>query len=275
MKKQRVLFLAVLLMGAMSLSSCMKKDLFEDDADITSASDHASGDQASSDALSMADAAAGGNADFRLASSADVMTGCAVVTRDTVNRIITIDFGTGCTGNWDGRVRKGKIIITHTGGNYFDSLSVKTITFQDYYVNDNHIEGTHIVTNNGRNAAGHYNWTVLAQNMRITAPDGQTHTFTSTRNREMLSGDQTPLNWRDDEYSITVSTDGLNRRGINYHAESSEPLHRSMSCRWIDSGKMIITPDGKPTRTVDYGSGTCDDIATVTVRNRTFNITLR
>lgn len=275
MKKHRVLFFAVLLMAVFSLSSCVKKDLYEDDADVTSASDHASGDQASSDVLSMADAAASGNASFRLASPEDRMMGCAVITRDSINHIITIDFGTGCPGTWDGRVRKGKIIITHTGGSYFDSLSVKTITFENYYVNDNHIEGTHVVTNNGRNAAGHYNWTVLAQNMKITAPDGQFHTFTSMRNRELLVGDQTMTNWHDDEYSITVSTDGINRRGIAYHAESSVPLHRAMSCHWIDSGKMIITPTGKPVRTVDYGSGTCDAVATVTVRNRTFNITLK
>ena len=66
---------------------------------------------------------------------------------------IIVDFGDGYPDDClkYGKERRGKIIITYTG-KYRDSLSVITTTFDQYYVNNNWIQGERIVTNNGRNS---------------------------------------------------------------------------------------------------------------------------
>jgi hypothetical protein len=230
------------------------------------------------DAMNIADNAARGNNEVaRTDSPQDIyeaLSACATITRDTVSnpRIITIDFGsTNCLCN-DGRYRRGKIIVSYADGRYFDIGSVKTITFDNYFRNDNQVEGTRTVTNNGRNSANQLNWTINAQNMKITRPDGSFHTWNSTRTRTMLNGESTPLNWRDDEYNISGSASGVNVRGVAYTATITTPLHRKLDCRWIDSGVIKITPDDKPTRTLDYGNGACDRLLTVSVNNRSRTI---
>ena len=75
---------------------------------------------------------------------------------------LIINFGTNnCLQN--GKLRKGKIIITYNG-KYRDSLSVITTTFDNYYVNNNLIQGERIVTNQGRNGNGNMWFTIVVNN---------------------------------------------------------------------------------------------------------------
>ena len=48
-----------------------------------------------------------------------------------------------------------------------------------------------------------------------------------------------------------------------------------MSCRWFESGTLDVTPEGKATRTLDYGTTGCDANATVTILGYTFPIVLK
>ena len=266
----------ILLAGMLSLSSC-RRDRFEW-KDTQTASDNEQAEGIADEAVNISDNAARGfNNVARLSGSEgmlEAMSGCATVTKDTVSnpQVITIDFGpTNCLCN-DGRYRRGKIITTYTGGRYFDIGSVKTVTFDNFYRNDNKVEGTRTITNNGSNAAGQPYWTITAQNMKITRPDGTFHTWNSTRTRTMISGQSTQQSWTDDEYSITGTASGVNKAGKAYTATITTPLHRLLSCRWIDSGIVEIVPEDGPTRTLDYGSGACDNILTVSVGSRTRTI---
>jgi len=223
---------------------------------------------------------------LRLANN-EIVEGSACVnaTLDSATKTVTIEFGLQSNGSYvnclcnDGRNRRGKIIVNYTGGNYKDSGSVKTVTFQDFYRNDNHLEGTRTVTNMGMNSNGHYNWTVVETNMKITRTDGKFHTWNSTRNREMLAGYNT-LVWSDDEYQMTGTANGVNHNNITYTANITTPLHRLMSCKWIDSGVIEFSNAAGATRTLDYGAGTCDNQAVVTVtsaggKTKTKTITLK
>lgn len=50
----------------------------------------------------------------------------------------------------------------------------------------------------------------------------------------------------------------------------------ALGCRrHFVQGTFDLTPSNKPTRHIDFGSGTCDDIATVTINNHTYTIHLR
>jgi hypothetical protein len=76
-------------------------------------------------------------------------------------------------------------------------------------------------------------------------------------------------------YLITGSANGTSAGGTSYTAVIGQALRKELSCRHIVSGIISITPGDKPTRTINYGDGTCDDKATVTINGNVFNITLR
>jgi len=82
------------------------------------------------------------------------------------------------------------------------------------------------------------------------------------------------LNVLDDTYSITGSASGTRANGESYTITITQALVRKMSCYWFESGKVEITPAGKLTRTLDYGSTGCDANATVTIAGVSFNIVL-
>lgn len=213
-----------------------------------------------------------------------IQTNCATITIDTITvpHTATIDFGTtDCLGR-DGNYRRGKIHVSWTG-HYRDAGSTHTITFEDYYLNFNKIEGTKTVTNNGYNAAGHLVFTVDVQGSITIDPQysynntGGTITFTSNRTREWIEGEPT-LMWRDDVYLISGTSSGTCTNGTSYtmSTDPGAPLRKEIGFAHFTSGILNITPSGKPARIVDYSylNNNRDDLARVTVNGQTFTIRL-
>jgi hypothetical protein len=270
--------LGAFLTGALLLSSCGKKAEIETAAnnEEATAQNKEEGDAVGNETQNIADAAANSGLSVvgRLSSSSfneiSEAGQCATITHDTTitPKLVIIDFGTtNCLCN-DNRMRRGKILVTYTGGRYKDIGSVKTVTFENFYRNDNKIEGTRIVSNKGLNDNQNYHWEVKETNMKITKVDGKFHTWNSTRDREMLAGYST-IAWSDDEYQMTGNADGINQNNIAYTASITTPLHRIMTCKWIDKGviEFVNEANGK-IRTIDYGTGNCDNLATVTVTTK-------
>lgn len=194
-------------------------------------------------------------------------------------KVMTIDFGTSnCTGN-DGVNRRGKLIVTLTD-RYVNPGSVLTVQPQNYYVNDHLIEGTKTITNNGRNGSNNLSFTVQVTNGKVTFPAGGYTTWNSTRTNEWIAGESTT--WFsnglsgicDDVYLITGSANGVNRAGLSYTVSITSPLRKELCCRWLVSGVIEIAPSGLLTRTVNFGGGACDAIATVTIAGNTFTFVM-
>ena len=272
------LFLSALAISGMLLNSSCRKAIRESQDTLTS-SDNEQAEGMSEDANAIADNAAklGGQYNMRTdgsQASYEILSQCATVTHDTVSspRSLIIDFGPVNCLCRDGRNRRGKILVSYTG-KYFETGSVRTMSFDNFYRNDNKLEGTRTITNNGLNAQGQYYWTINASNMKITKTDGRTHSFSSTRIRTMVAGQNT-TDWYDDEYLISGSASGINARGENYTAQITTPLHRALSCRWIDSGVIEISPEERRTRIVNFGKGNCDNEAIITVGNRSRTINM-
>lgn len=85
-----------------------------------------------------------------------------------------------------------------------------------------------------------------------------------------------------DEFSGTTayvhgSSSGTNRHGRTFSANSIQgsPLVKQSSCRFIQKGMMELTPEGFKKRVVDFGNGTCDDLATFTVNENTIAFKLK
>lgn len=282
MRKQPISFKTFLVIGTMLLgfTSCKKEST--DTTEGLAAQSYNVAEVEDDNTQIMADQAESeGSVNLRTAPSenaaVDLITSCATVTRDTVSspKVITIDFGTGCT-NSNGVTRKGKIIVTYTG-RYRDAGTVVHITSENYYVNDNKVDIDRTVTNNGTNDNGHYTFNIHSVRT-VTYTDGTTSSSTADKVREWTAGSDTPRNFTDDVFSVTGTATHTSRAGILYDATTVSPLIRKVSCHQFVSGQVKIVRHGNRERfgTIDFGNGDCDDIATVTLDNgRTFSINLR
>lgn len=257
-------------MAALTLAAC-KKDETQGPSttgqSFTSALDHSLAESMFDDVLRQSDQAADDN------GLRDHMDGCnATITIDTVAmpHTMLIDFGPeNCTGT-DGHERRGSILVSFTGP-YRATGTVITITPQDYYLDDHKLEGSKTVTNLGPGSDGHIKFSISVDGS-VTAPDNSwTATHSSERTRTWVAGANTPTPW-DDEYLITGTGSGINRHGLAYSATITQPLHIKVGCWQPVSGRVDITPEGLPTRHVDYGNGECDGSFTVTVNGITITV---
>ena len=281
-KKISIFIAASVISSSLLFTSC-KKDSSKD-SDVEAAESSALAEASFNDVTTISDQAAlSGSVNMRVAGDAaanredgSLGSGCATVSFDTVNtpHAIIIDFGTtNCICN-DGRTRRGKINLSYTG-RYKDAGTVITISFTNYFVNDNQLTGTKKITNQGLNNAGNLVYKIEVNGQVIKANNGGTISWVSTREREWTAGSSTPLILSDDAYSITGSATGTIASGKSYTITIKTALVRKMSCRFFESGVVDVTPEGKPTRTLDYGNTGCDANATVSILGYTFPIILR
>ncbi len=276
---------SILILGlslSLLVSSCRKKEK-EEDKDTGSAAENALATSIDNDMNNIADEAGRNKSisSYRTSENYALLAPCASLTFDTLvgsnADSITINFGTtNCLCN-DGRYRKGALLIVYKG-KYKDSLNTITITPNNYFVNDNKVSGSKTMKNLGHNAQGHLVYDINANISILKANNGGTIQWQATRKREWLSGENT-LIWADDKYAITGSANGSNANGRSFSSviTTNKPLIRDMSlgCRkHFISGEIQHTPNGKPTRYIDFGNGACDDQATVTINDKTYTITL-
>jgi hypothetical protein len=282
MQKRQSIFLGLIACCLVTTFVACKKEAKNAATDVTAANDNTMAESNYNDANNMVDASAalGTSFTFRtetgqnVARIEEVLGNCATITVDTNStpRKITIDFGpTDCTCP-DLRKRRGKIFATWTG-RYRDAGTVINISFDNYFVNNNQIMGTHKTTNMGVNNAGNLVYKIEVDGS-IKKANGGTITWVSTRQREWTAGVSTPLNPMDDTYSITGSANGTTAAGAAYTINITQPLIRNMSCYWFQSGKVELTPAGGSTWTLDYGNTGCDAKATVSVSGLSYDITL-
>ena len=185
-------------------------------------------------------------------------------------KTVTIDFGAGCLGK-DGKLRKGKIVTIYTGPMFIPGSKSST-TFVDYSVDSFAIEGTHTVENTS--SSNKAQWTVKVIDGKITNTNsGKWRTLTSTRIHTQKEGNGTPLYPLDDKFEITGSASGSNSNGNAWTAEIVDPLIKRFTCPWKVKGTVDITRDSTKA-ILDYGDGSCDNKATVTINGVTHIIIL-
>jgi hypothetical protein len=273
-------FALVALVSASIFTSCKKQENDEEkDKDTASASDQSLASSTVNDMTSIADEAGKtyNVSSFKTAESSAMLSSCATIAFDTLAaaKTITVNFGfTNCQGN-DGRNRRGMLILSFTG-KYRDSLTVITVTPQNYFVDDNQVMGSKTITNKGHNAAHHLVYDINANIQIIKANAAGSISWQCTRQREWLTGEST-LIWSDDTYSITGNASGTTANGNTFTSTITSPLIRNMAIgcrRHFTQGVLEHTPGGKATRYIDYGNGACDNQATVTINGNVYSITL-
>ena len=269
-----------LLFALLQNVSCVKKEL-ESDSETESSSEMFLATAISNDMVSISDEAARSFSvgSFKSQDQYFLLSGCATLKFDTLVPgnidTITVDFGsTNCTGQ-DGRSRRGKLEITFTG-KYRDSLTKITVIPINYFVNDNEVSGTKSIRNLGHNASKHLMYDIK-DNLTITRAENKgVMTFVATRIREWFVGEKTST-WSDDQYYIIGNASGMSSNGREYRSNVTKNLIRNMApgCRrYFTAGEIEFTPLTKATRYINFGNGTCDNIATVKVNGKEYEINL-
>jgi hypothetical protein len=198
---------------------------------------------------------------------------CAKITTsvDTLLKsiIATVDFGSENCLCKDGKYRRGKIQVKITGNKNIIGSSI-VYTVQDYFVNNNGVSGTKTLT-----VVDDHSFRIVVVNGKVTKADGGVITWNTDRTRTMTAGYDTKDNFSDDVFAISGTSSGINAAGNAYKFTTITSIVKANACHWITSGKLKIERTGKLDAVVDYGDGTCDSLATVTVANKTFPFVMK
>ncbi len=246
------------------------------DGEITSTLDNSFADSEFSAIRNMVDTE--GRADTAVFGKVSGTTGIycpgstltVTVTSPTTANLV-IDFGSG-SNCLDGRLRTGKIRAAFNG-KWKDSGTRVTITPESYTVAGYAFAFTEVVTFNGRDGAGHLNWTSAVSNAVMINPSNGTINWSGTRTTTWIEGEGNS-DPRTFVYEVTGYSDGVSRSGLNFSATIDQPLRVELDCAHVVDGIWSITPQGLETRTLDYVGPSCDNQGTLTVGSFTTAVTL-
>ncbi|MBD0830906.1 hypothetical protein [Aestuariibaculum sediminum] len=183
---------------------------------------------------------------------------CVDFSIEIIDNVVTttIVFNGGCEDH-NGNIISGTIIKVRS---LTDLAKDKTITFQDLTVNGYVVNGTRAFSYISENDNGNPEFNSTSDISIVT--DEGTFTKVGSKTVEITAGGDT-FSCFDDEKTITGSSTFTDATGATFTVEITKPLVKLADCRFIASGaKTYTTSEGAVT--VDYGDGTCDNIATKT-----------
>ncbi len=211
-----------------------------------------------------------GGIDGRVAIAVDSTLDCAEISFiGTLNQgTLSVDFGDeGCAG-LDGKVRKGKIIIS-VNGYWYEVGNTTSVSLVNFSIDGVQIEGSWSITAKTF-SKGELVYETKLTNGKITWPNGTiamreaTRTFTVTNSFE---------NWLDITVSVEGIASGTTANGVNYESLITDPLIFKTLCAVSQAdelpveGVLEITSDktGFSKIVIDFGAGSCDNTFTVTI----------
>jgi hypothetical protein len=192
-------------------------------------------------------------------------------TRGTYPNQLTVDYGTtGCAGR-SGRLRKGKIIINWSAAPTTTG-SLRTVTFNNFFIDTVKLEGTRTWNNSGANAQGQPSFRRTVS-ISLAYPGGGISTWESIHTVTQTEGAGTAA-WADNVFSIAGTESGTNRNGNRYKAVITNNLVHKVTCPWLVTGVRTFTSDSflnPQTFSIDYGfsKNECDRQALLTLPSGT------
>jgi hypothetical protein len=275
MKQLKAIFAVCILFIA--FQSCQKDEIIPAIDEISMSQQETQAEETLNDIDILVDEALDTN--FGLLKSASLenmmyLTDCPVVTVDkaATPQVVTIDFGTSCIGK-DGKKRSGKIIVTSTSFHTFPSVRDKS--FENYFVDGKKIEGsvTKTITKDQEN---NIRTAVILEDITITFPDGEgvakrVANLTRQYQRNALFNplDNKVVSWG------TVDFTRVSGVKVTKTITSGDPLVFKLACHHIVSGTVTFTTSNNREWSINYGDGNCDNKATLTIGDKTKEITIR
>lgn len=290
MNKKIILVSVVIAILSITLfiSSCAKKQPV--DSNTEAAKDHVLSELHTDDIVNIGmEASYGSMVTYRLSNSGNSIysTPCATITVNNSipadNDTMTVNFSSNCTGQ-DGRVRSGSIQYIYTGGfHYLDSSNVINVSTSNYIVDGNTIKiNNETIKNMGHVTNGNLTYSITA-NINMTKSGGGNVQCTRTETKVLLAGEQPnnlPIDWAHAQIAVYGTATGTSSDGESFTASITQAnwLVRNFNCtsyrKYFVAGELDFIPGSKPTRYINYGTGTCDNQAIITISGNLYTITL-
>ena len=182
---------------------------------------------------------------------------------------ITIDFGTSCELN-NGSIVSGKIILDF--GAFVGGTRTINYTFENYFYNDNGVEGGGEILREIANQNGNPQSTVNESIVVSFANTDITATRNGLRVAEWVEGVGSGT-WEDNVFYITGNWETTFTNGFYRIGTVTEKLVRRLSCAYIESG-IIELEEETFNGVLDFGDGTCDNEAILTINGQDILIIL-
>lgn len=271
MKRTNVIFAASLLVFAIIFASCEKTeetnpliDASMDDDQVTALYDDVLNE---ADELTTTSQPSKSSAEYAMMTGSGSRTHETTFSGDTMIKTITyVNFINGNSQN--GHVKNGVILIKVLGGPLQEQFK-RTITFQNFFIDDIQIEGKKQIEKTAE-----HQYSIMLLGGKTIFPDGTTYTRECTHTRTWAEGYNTPANIWDDSFIIEGNATGINRKGNTYTHNITNPLVIRNTCRWIVEGTIALVVKDQ-TAEIDYGMGDCDNIATININGKTTEIRIR
>ena len=187
---------------------------------------------------------------------------------DVYPRTITIDFGDDCfTPN--GLQRTGTIEVVLTGDVRNEEGTVRTVTFEDLTIGDvMTVNGTRIPINTGQNEEGQWTFaqetstTIYRPVLDIVRTYAGTRTWLAGRDTEECGDDI----WQRDGSGEKTISNGMNDGVVTV---TYDAVVYDRPCGYPVSGTVTLVRN-QLERIMDFGDGTCDALAELTINGTTY-----
>lgn len=271
MKRTNLFLSACLIMAATAFTSCQKDVITDplvsssqDDDQVTALYDDVLNE---ADDITLSEGVSKAPAAFDVAAGSGTRTVVTTFEGNWMVKTITfVNFINAKSEN--GHVKNGVIVIKVLGRPTLAQFE-RVITFNNFTIDDNKIEGEKHITK-----TADYTYSVTLTGGKVTFTDGTTYTRDFSRVRTWGTGYATPANIFDDIFTISGTETGINRKGLAYTHTITNDLVIKVACRWVVEGSVSMVV-GDKTVLLDYGTGECDNLATITVNGKTTEIKLR
>jgi len=184
---------------------------------------------------------------------------------------ITIEYGTGIATD-HGRLIAGTVKIEISAKKNTDG-STRKISYINCTIDSIGINGTSTETFNGDNTTTSKESVV--SNVTFTLADGTVIERTGNDVREWLKGLDTTADRTDDMIQTTGSINVKSSTGDLYSRVITEPLINLGDCHHAVQGIVTYSQNGAVIATLNYGDGTCDNLAQLTTNGTTVDIELQ
>jgi len=189
---------------------------------------------------------------------------------DVFPKTITIDYGDGVELN-NGRIISG-IITIEVSAPPLTNGATRVITYTNFYIDSVNIAGQATRTFTGTDSTEHIFSNV--SDLVLTFADETQLIRHGERTRSLVEGFETIFDPSDDLILITGFVNYETTDSSTFRKDIVSPLTKVGDCRFIIEGTVEFSIDGELFAELDYGDGTCDDIATITIDGETHQITI-
>ena len=207
---------------------------------------------------------------FDKSGGTDYLADCATVTitypeGTPFPRIVTIDYGeTNCQVR-PNVLKRGKVIVS-VSDSLINPNAKRIVSFEDFYVNDKAVTGTRILTNLGMNSDGYLVFDIN-NNFSVGVWSRQV-----TGTKTWIEGYES-MDYSDNVFLLDGTSSTTRPNEVVINRTITEPLRIDRSCGYITEGILTIQWTDQ-TAIIDFGDGTCDDAAIITLNGEVFEIDL-